>query len=67
MRRLTKQERIVLTPKYFEELKLVEIGAVLEWTESPSSQLDPGALRKLHAQMVLSVDGDDPLHRVAYS
>jgi RNA polymerase sigma factor FliA len=49
---LREQERIVLSLYYFEELKLHEIGAIIELTESRVSQIRTRAVAKLRAQMV---------------
>jgi RNA polymerase sigma factor for flagellar operon FliA len=48
---LKEQERIVLTLYYFEELKLHEIAAVLELTESRVSQIRAKALGKLRVEL----------------
>ena len=48
---LREQERIVLSLYYFEELKLHEIGAIIELTESRVSQIRTRAVAKLRAQM----------------
>ena len=49
---LREQERIVLSLYYFEELKLHEIGAIIELTESRVSQIRTRAVAKLRSQMV---------------
>ncbi|MBK5186834.1 MAG: FliA/WhiG family RNA polymerase sigma factor [Gemmatimonadaceae bacterium] len=49
--RLSQQERTVLTLYYFEELKLHEIAAVLEVTESRVSQIRQKAVVKLRAEL----------------
>ena len=49
--RLKEQERIVLTLYYYEELKLHEIAAILELTESRVSQVRSKALARLRAEM----------------
>jgi RNA polymerase sigma factor FliA len=48
---LREQERIVLSLYYFEELKLHEIGAIIELTESRVSQIRSRAVAKLRAKM----------------
>ena len=48
---LKPQERTVLTLYYFEELKLYQIAAVLEVTESRVSQIRSKAIEKLRVQM----------------
>jgi RNA polymerase sigma factor for flagellar operon FliA len=49
--RLSQQERTVLTLYYFEELKLHEIAAVLEVTESRVSQIRQKAIVKLRGEL----------------
>ncbi len=49
--RLSQQERTVLTLYYFEELKLHEIAAVLEVTESRVSQIRSKAVTKLRGEL----------------
>jgi RNA polymerase sigma factor for flagellar operon FliA len=49
--RLSQQERTVLTLYYFEELKLHEIAAVLEVTESRVSQIRQKAVTKLRGEL----------------
>jgi RNA polymerase sigma factor for flagellar operon FliA len=49
--RLSQQERTVLTLYYFEELKLHEIAAVLEVTESRVSQIRQKAIGKLRGEL----------------
>jgi RNA polymerase sigma factor for flagellar operon FliA len=49
--RLSQQERTVLTLYYFEELKLHEIAAVLEVTESRVSQIRAKAVTKLRGEL----------------
>ncbi len=49
--RLSQQERTVLTLYYFEELKLHEIAAVLEVTESRVSQIRHKAIIKLRGEL----------------
>ena len=49
--RLKEQERIVLTLYYYEELKLHEIAAILELTESRVSQIRSKALARLRGEM----------------
>ena len=49
--RLKEQERIVLTLYYYEELKLHEIAAILELTESRVSQVRSKALARLRGEM----------------
>ena len=49
--RLSQQERTVLTLYYFEELKLHEIAAVLEVTESRVSQIRQKAVVKLRGEL----------------
>ncbi|MEP7064765.1 MAG: FliA/WhiG family RNA polymerase sigma factor [Gemmatimonadota bacterium] len=49
--RLPQQERTVLTLYYFEELKLHEIAAVLEVTESRVSQIRQKAVTKLRGEL----------------
>ena len=49
--RLSTQERTVLTLYYFEELKLHEIAAVLEVTESRVSQIRHKAIVKLRGEL----------------
>ena len=49
--RLTERERTVLSLYYYEELKLHEIAAVLELTESRVSQIRTKALGKLRAEL----------------
>jgi RNA polymerase sigma factor FliA len=49
--RLSQQERTVLTLYYFEELKLHEIAAVLEVTESRVSQIRHKAIVKLRGEL----------------
>ncbi|HEX6927166.1 MAG TPA: FliA/WhiG family RNA polymerase sigma factor [Longimicrobiaceae bacterium] len=48
---LKEQERIVLSLYYFEELKLHEIGAIIELTESRVSQIRSRAVAKLRARI----------------
>lgn len=48
---LSKQERLVLTLYFYEELKLHEIATILELTESRVSQIRSKALGKLRAHM----------------
>jgi RNA polymerase sigma factor FliA len=48
---LKEQERVVLSLYYLEELKLHEIAAILELTESRISQIRSKAISKLRAQM----------------
>ena len=48
---LKEQERVVLSLYYFEELKLHEIAAILELTESRISQIRSKAILKLRAKM----------------
>ena len=48
---LSKQERTVLSLYYFEELKLHEIAAILELTESRVSQVRSKALTNLRAKL----------------
>jgi RNA polymerase sigma factor FliA len=48
---LKEQERVVLSLYYFEELKLHEIAAILELTESRVSQIRSKAISKLRAKM----------------
>lgn len=48
---LKKQERIVLSLYYFEELKLHEIATILEITESRASQIRTKALSRLRKQL----------------
>jgi RNA polymerase sigma factor FliA len=48
---LKEQERVVLTLYYFEELKLHEIAAILELTESRISQIRSKAISRLRARM----------------
>lgn len=48
---LKEQERVVLSLYYFEELKLHEIAAILELTESRISQIRSKAIVKLRAKM----------------
>jgi RNA polymerase sigma factor for flagellar operon FliA len=49
--RLSQQERTVLTLYYFEELKLHDIAAVLEVTESRVSQIRHKAVTKLRGEL----------------
>jgi RNA polymerase sigma factor for flagellar operon FliA len=49
--RLSQQERTVLTLYYFEELKLHEIAAVLDVTESRVSQIRQKAVTKLRGEL----------------
>jgi RNA polymerase sigma factor for flagellar operon FliA len=49
--RLKEQERVVLSLYYFEELKLQEIGTVLDLTESRVSQIRTKALGKLRGEL----------------
>ncbi len=56
--RLTERERTVLSLYYYEELKLHEIAAVLELTESRVSQLHTKALGKLRAELAPLRAGD---------
>jgi RNA polymerase sigma factor for flagellar operon FliA len=49
--RLSQQERTVLTLYYFEELKLHEIAAVLDVTESRVSQIRQKAIVKLRGEL----------------
>ena len=49
--RLKEQERIVLTLYYYEELKLHEIAAILELTESRVSQIRSKALARLRGEL----------------
>jgi RNA polymerase sigma factor for flagellar operon FliA len=49
--RLSTQERTVLTLYYFEELKLHEIAAVLDVTESRVSQIRQKAIVKLRGEL----------------
>jgi RNA polymerase sigma factor FliA len=49
--RLSQQERTVLTLYYFEELKLHEIAAVLEVTESRVSQIRAKAITRLRGEL----------------
>ncbi|HUF31028.1 MAG TPA: FliA/WhiG family RNA polymerase sigma factor [Gemmatimonadaceae bacterium] len=49
--KLRKQERIVLSLYYFEELKLHEIAVILELTESRVSQIRTKALSRLRTQL----------------
>ena len=49
--RLKEQERVVLSLYYYEELKLGEIGAVLDLTESRVSQIRTKALGKLRGEL----------------
>jgi RNA polymerase sigma factor FliA len=49
--RLKEQERVVLSLYYYEELKLGEIGAVLELTESRVSQIRSKALGRLRGEL----------------
>ncbi|HLU24494.1 MAG TPA: FliA/WhiG family RNA polymerase sigma factor [Longimicrobiales bacterium] len=49
--RLPERERIVLSLYYFEELKLHEIGAVLDITESRVSQIRTKALNTLRQRL----------------
>jgi RNA polymerase sigma factor FliA len=51
LRKLKDQERIVLTLYYFEELKLHEIGEVLDLTESRVSQIRTKALARLRTEL----------------
>ena len=48
---LKEQERIVLSLYYFEELKLHEIGAIIQLTESRVSQIRSRAVAKLRQRM----------------
>ncbi len=48
---LKEQERVVLSLYYFEELKLHEIAAILELTESRVSQIRSKAISRLRAKM----------------
>lgn len=48
---LKEQERVVLSLYYLEELKLHEIAAILELTESRISQIRSKAITKLRARM----------------
>ena len=48
---LKEQERIVLSLYYFEELKLHEIGAIIELTESRVSQIRSRAVAKLRTRI----------------
>jgi RNA polymerase sigma factor FliA len=48
---LKEQERIVLSLYYFEELKLHEIGTILELTESRVSQIRSRAITKLRSHL----------------
>lgn len=48
---LKEQERTVLSLYYFEELKLHEIAAILELTESRVSQIRSKAIQKLRGEM----------------
>ena len=48
---LDERERIVLSLYYYDELKLGEIGAVLELTESRISQIHSRTLAKLRTQI----------------
>ena len=49
--RLPERERVVLSLYYFEELKLHEIGTVLEITESRVSQIRSKALKTLRERL----------------
>ena len=49
--RLKEQERVVLSLYYYEELKLGEIGKVLDLTESRVSQIRSKALGKLRGEL----------------
>jgi RNA polymerase sigma factor for flagellar operon FliA len=51
LRRLKEQERVVLSLYYYEELKLGEIGAVLDLTESRVSQIRSKALGRLRGEL----------------
>jgi RNA polymerase sigma factor for flagellar operon FliA len=48
---LKEQERVVLTLYYFEELKLHQIAAVLDLTESRVSQIRSKAISKLRVML----------------
>jgi len=48
---LKEQERVVLSLYYFEELKLHEIGKIIELTESRVSQIRSRAVAKLRSRM----------------
>jgi RNA polymerase sigma factor FliA len=48
---LKEQERVVLSLYYFEELKLHEIAAILDLTESRISQIRSKAISRLRARM----------------
>jgi RNA polymerase sigma factor for flagellar operon FliA len=56
--RLTERERTVLSLYYYEELKLHEIAAILELTESRVSQIRTKALGKLRAELAPLRAGD---------
>ena len=49
--RLKEQERVVLSLYYFEELKLSQIAAVLELTESRISQIRSAAIARLRSEL----------------
>lgn len=49
--RLKEQERVVLALYYFEELKLSQIAAVLELTESRISQIRSAAVARLREEL----------------
>ena len=49
---LKEQERMVLSLYYFEELKLHEIGKIIELTESRVSQIRSRAVAKLRTRML---------------
>jgi len=55
---LSKQEKIVLTLYYFDELTLKEIGEVLSVTESRVSQIHSKAIHRLKARLNLSEVAD---------
>jgi RNA polymerase sigma factor for flagellar operon FliA len=48
---LKEQERIVLSLYYFEELKLHQIGTILQLTESRVSQIHSRAIAKLRGNL----------------
>lgn len=54
---LKEQERVVLSLYYFEELKLHEIAAILELTESRVSQIRSKAISKLRVKMASLREG----------
>jgi len=63
---LSREEQLILTLYYYEELTLKEIGAVLDLSESRVSQMLTRLLRRLRARLARNPEYQQPGYRPSF-